>query len=346
MTLNIAIDPGFGGFKTGHLNGHGAQAVVLPSVVGAGQLSHNHLATGLETGPAPDKPYQVQFFNQTYLVGANVHRETTPIERLDFDHLTDGPELRALLYASLFQALGPQTEAMNILIGLPVQIVQNIDTDNQTMARLKSWLIGEHHFAVNNCQISYTVQDVKRMAQPMGAFFHWGADDSGNWIRNDNPAGKFAIADIGRNTCDLFVIENKQVIQRFSRGENAGTRHALSFIRQTVAERYGYKPSFYEADQLARHYTAKREAVISHMHGEATAYPIVAQAVGECWSGIQEMIGEVWDNTNQFRRLIFTGGGAEMLRDQIKRAYPTAIIFGQTANVIGLAKFAQREGVF
>ena len=344
--INIAHDPGFGAMKTGYLNGSGPQAVVLPSVVGAGTLSHNNLSTGLETGLAPERPMQVQFMGQSYLVGANVHRETKPIERLDFDHLTDGPELRALMYASLFQALGPQEVELNLLLGMPVEVVQNRDLDSQTLSRLRGWLIGQHDFCVNNVVVSYKINQVKRMAQPMGAFFQWGADDNGQWIRSDNPAGKFAVADIGMNTFDLFVIENKQVIQRFSQGENLGTRRALSFIRQTVYERYGYKPSFYEADQLARHYTAKREAVISHMHGEHSAYPIVAQAVQECWAGVQDMIGEIWDNTRQFRRLIFTGGGAELLSNQIKRTHPTAIIMGQTANVLGLAKFAQREGVF
>ena len=52
----------------------------------------------------------------------------------------------------------------------------------------------------------------------------------------------------------------------------------------------------------------------------------------------------VWGNAKQFRHVLFTGGGADALRDTLSRHYPHGIVLPEavTANAAGLAKYGQR----
>ena len=51
-----------------------------------------------------------------------------------------------------------------------------------------------------------------------------------------------------------------------------------------------------------------------------------------------------WGNGRQFTHLLFTGGGAETLRDDLLRQYPHGVVLPEpiTANAIGLARYGVR----
>lgn len=347
-TLNLAVDPGFGGFKTAYINGQGPQACTLPSVVGAGSLRQSELSTGLGRGRAHQQPYSIQFNGLQYLVGPNVHRHARPVERLDFQRLNDGPELKALIYTSLWQALGDGDHNLNLLIGLPVEVLQNRAMASSTLSSLRGWLEGEHEFSVNGEIISLAVNQVKAMAQPMGAFFCWGSNDQGQWVQPDDPHAKFAIGDVGFNTFDAFVIEDARVNERYSGGDTLGLRRANSFIRSVARDQYGVNLSLHEADDLIRTRLAGRAPMLHHSQDSTNISPVIDQALDDNFAQIATYLEETWGNGRQFRRIILTGGGAEALRDRLLRLYPQALVLpnAQEANAIGLAKFAQRESVF
>jgi hypothetical protein len=51
-----------------------------------------------------------------------------------------------------------------------------------------------------------------------------------------------------------------------------------------------------------------------------------------------------WGNGRQFAYLLFTGGGAEALRDTLLRQYPQRVVLPNPvpANALGLARYAAR----
>lgn len=344
--LNLALDPGFGGFKTAFINGHGPEAFVLPSVVGAGALHDSGLSTGLRRGRKQDKPHTIQFNGLDYLVGANVYRHTRPVERMDFDRLADGPELRALTYTALWQALGDGDHYLNLLVGLPVEVQEDKDLAKSTLTRLRAWLVGEHEFKVDGQITSLTIQQVKAMAQPLGAFFEWGANEGGQWVQRDDPQAQYAIGDLGFNTFDRFVIEGAQVVARYSGGEKLGLRRTASFIRKTIRERFSVDISLHQADDLMRQHNGKKPVKFHHANGSDDISPIIDQGLDDNFGQIATDLEDSWGNGNQFRRIFFPGGGANAMADRLLRLYPQAVILGQTANATGLAKFAQRKNVF
>lgn len=348
ITLNAALDPGFGGIKTAYVNGQGPQACTLPAVVASGSLKQSELSTGLGRGRAVQQPHSTCFEGYNYLVGPNVHHHARPVERLDFQRLSDGPELKALVYTSMWQALGDGDHCLNLLIGLPVEILQDRSLSSSTLYQLRAWLVGEHEFSVDGEITSLTINQVKAMAQPLGAFFCWGADDRGQWVQSDDPHAKFAVGDVGFNTFDAFVIEGARVNERYSGGDTLGLRRANSFIRSTIREQYGFNLSLHEADGYIRSRLANKRPILHHAQDSTDISHVVDQALDDNFAQIATYLEEVWGNGRQFRRILLTGGGSEALRERLLRLYPHALVLAnaQEANAIGLAKYAQRESVF
>ena len=124
------------------------------------------------------------FDGATYLVGEGLIRFARPIERMDLQRLGDGPEARALTYTSLGLLLGSGQHTASLIIRLPVEVMSELQAALQTLSTLRVWLKGEHSFEVDHQQISLNIAAINVMAQPAGAFFAWGLDEHGCWIRS------------------------------------------------------------------------------------------------------------------------------------------------------------------
>lgn len=345
-TQILALDGGFGNTKIGRKNGDGSIHVEhFPSVVGLGQTDLGLLATGLDGRSRQVKPFTVEFDGLRYLVGPNVHRWGRPVERLDFQRLYEGPEVRALTYTALASVFDPGPEqTLFILVGFPVEILQDRPRGLAALAGLKAWLVGHHRFCVDGRPYGFTVAGVKGMAQPLGAYFLWGLNEDGLWIRSrDDFSAPVAVADVGFNTLDLFGVERGQVVSRLTGGQALGMHRAATVIKRHTRQAYGVDLSLGECDALVREHARGREALVYHPAGVATINPVVQQALDECFAGINEFLREHFQ-AGGFRHLILTGGGAEALRKPLLRHYPAALLSGSpiTANANGLARYARR----
>lgn len=341
-----AIDGGFGNFKIAWKNGDGSIHVEpFPSQVGLGQTDLGLLTTGLDGKRRQVKPFTVEFGGLAYLVGPNVHRWGRPVERLDFQRLYEGPEVRALTYAGWGLAFDPGPEIeLSILHGFPVEILLDKSRGQAALAGLKNWQLGRHEFCVDSRPYTITVRAIKAMAQPLGSYFLWGLNEDGQWIR---PEADFnapvAVADIGFNTLDLFGVERGQVVSRLTGGQSLGMHRAAVAIKRYARSAFGVELSLGQADELIREHVKGHEAPVHHPGGTAIINNHVQQALDETFAAINEFLREHWSQGG-FRYLILTGGGAEALRKQLLRHYPAAILLPDpvTANANGLARYARR----
>jgi len=116
MTIrNIALDPGFGGFKAAAVpwpnrqgrQGEAVKVVTVPSVVGTGSTDLGLLDLAGVTGRRrrADQPYHLAFEGVEFLVGSSVVDYTRPVERLDFQRLSDGPEQQKAAMSMLFERI-------------------------------------------------------------------------------------------------------------------------------------------------------------------------------------------------------------------------------------------------
>lgn len=358
----LALDGGFGNYKIGWRNGDGHIHVEhFPSVVGLGQTTLGLLTTGLDGRRRQVKPFTVEFGGLTYLVGPNVHRWGRPSERLDFQRLYEGPEVRALTYAALSHVLDPGPDdasdavarrgqeptgqiSLSILAGFPVEILQDRSRGLATLAGLRAWLVGRHVFCVDGRPYTITVTAVKAMAQPLGSYFLWGLDEDGRWRRSEADFNApVAVADIGFNTLDLFGVERGQVVSRLTGGQALGMHRAATAIKRHVRSAYGTDLSLGQADELIREHVKGHPAQVHHTGGTAEINPVVQQALDECFAAINEFLREHWQ-AGGYRYLILTGGGAEALRKPLLRHWPAAIYLPDPvcANANGLARYASK----
>jgi len=344
--ISIGVDPGFGNFKVATATASASERVnvtVVPSVVGVGETDLGLLSIGsLGRRRRQAVPDRVTFGGVTYLVGENVARYARPVQRMDFLRLSDGPELRALFYDAVFHLLGGgEHEEVSMMVGLPVEIMADRKRAKETLRGLRTWIIGRHRFTVNNEEpAALAVADVRAMAQPAGTFFAWGLDDGGRWTRaKADLKAPVAICDIGFNTLDLFTVEGGNVVGRFTGGDTAGMRRAAELLINAV-KAYGVEISLHEADALLR---ARRPRLYT-AGGEVDLRPQVKQALDTAAAGVVTFVEQRWGNGRQFAHLLFTGGGAEALKEALLRQYPHGVVLPNSvaANAIGLARYAAR----
>lgn len=340
--IAIGIDPGFGNFKAAQTDADHAKVAVVPSVVGIGDTEMGMLSLGkMGHRRSRSGPNRVFFEGMSYLVGEKVARYARPVQRMDFLRLSDGPELRALCYAVIFNLLDGGKHQVSFMVGLPVEVMADRERARQTLRSLRSWMIGAHSFEVDGVSVILEIDQVQVMAQPAGAFFAWGLDNKGCWARQKaDLKAPVAICDIGFNTLDLFTVEAGDVVARFTGGDTVGMRRAAELVLAAVHSQHGISLSLHEGDALLH----QRLPTLHTSRGEMDLTSVVKQATDATIAAIITFIEQRWGNGRQFPHLLFTGGGAEALRKALLQHYPHGQVLSDavTANALGLARYAAR----
>jgi len=346
MMIVIGYDPGFGNSKAAYVNGT-VKTAHLPSVVGVGNTDIGLLDSSLGNNRQRTLPDEVSFNDVSYLVGQNVVKYTKPVQRMDFQRLSDGPELRALFYTTMHHLLeddtveGDTVEDVRVMVGLPVEIMQDRKLAKATRRALRKWMVGEHQYAVNGKSTCLSVTRVEVMPQPAGSYFSWGMNESGAWNRGvDTLRDTTAICDIGFNTADLFVLESGKIVARYTAGETAGIRRAAEQVISIIRQKTGVSLSLHEADAFLH----QSSPSLSTASGVMDLAPIVDQATGSVAANVLELTERQWGDAKQFRHVLFTGGGSQILADSLSRAYPHGNVLPNAvvANATGLAKYGLR----
>lgn len=346
---NIGLDEGFGGFKAATIDDGKMRTVHLPSVVGIGTVELGMLADGILPQTRQPKnrgniPVTVQFGSRQYLTGHNVHNFThQPIERLDFNRLSQGPEFLALTFSTLGLLLGPGTHKANLLIGLPIEITMNPTTSDMAKQNLKEILLGTHRFTIDGQEVCLTIANLTIAAQPIGTYFNWGFDTQCRWIQDKSyRAVPISVSDFGFNTNDTVGLQGGKVMgTRYTKGDQQGMHKALEVLIRNVKQAYRRDLSLYEADQLIRASASKHPPILYHRGGQADVTELIEQALDQLFSAVVTLLNSVWEN-DQFPVKILTGGAVVPLRSRLLKAYPEVWIPENPtfSNAEGFAKVA------
>ncbi len=344
MYHNIAFDPGFGNGKIALIVDDELQTVVVRAIVGMGNTDIGMLSIG-DVGRQRRRklPDRVVFGNVGYLVGNGTERYAAPMDGLDFLRLRGGPDVRALFYDCIYHALGAGEHEVSMVVGLPVEVMSKEKQDGATARSLRDWMVGSHQFSVNDDDVSLVVRDVKLVAQPVGAFFAWGMDNQGQWTRGATDLGaSIGVLDIGFNTLDLFAMEGAEIAARYTDGDTLGMRRAAEYVVNAVDDAYNKSISIYQANDMIQ----SSDPVLYTSQGQVDPRPLIEQALSRAAAGILAFVQkpDKWGDGRQFDYLLFTGGGAETLREQLSNRFPHGHVLPQAvaANAIGMARYAQR----
>ncbi len=347
----LGIDPGFGNIKIGEVQtGGGLATFSLPSQVGIARERKEGLSLGglVKTSRRGRTPFRVEFEGTEWLVGPGVADYTRPINRLDFDRFTDSPELRATLYAALYQIVNGGPHRLAVAMALPVEVVQDKTEADQVERGVKSWLLGQHDFSVNGVETVLDIVNVRcKIAQPVASWFEWGLDTTGQWVKGEAALrAPTVIIDEGFNTLDVLVVEGGKISDRFTSGETLGMRRAAERLAETLAEKYAIKLELHAANDLIQQ-VVNHQAAHTYVQGEAVEVtPQARQALRSLEADVAEFVSQAIGEVAASARLLLTGGGALALAGRLTRLYPKAEVMHEPvlANARGLAKMAQRPG--
>lgn len=314
----------------------------IPAVVGVGKTDFGLLSAGNLRRTAREIPHVISWDGAQYLVGMGVEKFARPTERMDFLRLADGKEGQALTLTTLGSLAGESRQLQaSLMVGFPVEVMLNRSLATQILRDLRAWLTKVHRFTLDGQEYCITVDDLQAAAQPAGAYFTWGMNNQGKWNRSAADLDVLVgIADIGFNTLDIFSVAGGQVVGKLTGGDTAGIRRAAEALMREVKEKYDVNLSRHEADQFLR----AEKPTLSCWQGEIDLAPLTSQAIEAAASGIGDFIETLWGPGKQFRHLLFTGGGAELIRTQLVRRYPHGQVLPSPvlANALGLARYGRR----
>jgi hypothetical protein len=287
MYKTVALDPGFGNTKI-CLEGRSAliqSAVVRPREVGMAAIGMRSASTIT----------RVSFNGITFGVGAGAWAWGEVRGGMDFSFLSS-PERRALMYATLSTLIAPGDIQIDLLvIGLPVPLLQDVIQTESVLNGLKG-LKGQHEFQVNDSTYRVSIEKIKVLAQPAGAYFDWLLDEQLH-PRKAASQSEVAVLDLGMNTADLYVIQGGVVQPRFVGGGKVGVRRLLQILMNDGHD-------MEELDANLRNHRLK----------------ISQTALIDWQAEILAVIERTWPSLRRFTSIIPAGGGAVILKDLLQSA--------------------------
>ena len=193
----ISYDPGFGNIKVCIL---GQTAVIQSSVsrpnrlgmAGVGMKTHTCQEIELDPGG-------------TYAVGAGSWNTGQPLGGMDWSDLVSEPR-QALFFSAISMLLSPGKYDLELVVGLPVKLLQNESEANMAFAQLRGFK-GAHRFMSAGDVFELSINRITPVAQPVGAYTDWLLS-SDLKPRKDGKHSEVAILDIGMNTLDLYVVRD------------------------------------------------------------------------------------------------------------------------------------------
>jgi hypothetical protein len=344
----IGLDPGFGGVKAAEVRGQQIETCVVPSVVGVGSTDSGALnLTGvMRSRRRSGRPFVVAFEGVEYLVGPGVAQYARPIERMDFARFTEGPELRALLYAALYQLLDGGSHQVALAVGLPVELLLDKDQARETEREMSKWLVGKHQFELDGISARFEVIKLRvKVAQPVGAWLDWGLSLDGKWARKESYRTPVLVIDVGFNTLDLLAVSGGAISNRYTGGDTLGMRRAAEMTAGNIQRRHGVELSLHEADALVQKVITRKKAQI-YVTGKLMDVTAEAQqAVNSLSADVVRFVERSVGAGRKFK-ILLTGGGALALTRRLQRQYPHAEVVPEPTftNARGLAKLAARKG--
>ena len=312
-------------------------SVMIPAQIGFGTTDTGLLSRGFLKSRRTNLPYKVIVNEREYLVGPNVEMYATPLQRMDFARLGDSAEQQALTYTALGLAMGfGEHPAAKIVVGFPVEVMKDEVKAKDVLKALRSWMIGTHRFQINDKDYAITVDKVTVIAQPLGGFYCWAINKEGKFrVPQTEMQGRILVVDIGFNTLDLYALKNMELEPKYTTGDTAGVRRAAELLMQHIQREFDVRISRTEANALL---LSDHPIFESAGHG-IDLTPVIHQVLDASATQITDICETTVGNGKQFSRVLFTGGGSELLRRHMLNHFPFALVVPNAvmANASGCA---------
>ena len=231
-------------------------------------------------------------------------------------------------------ATGRDVVHLRVCTGLPVDHMRDAN-------QLRQALLGQHLIQTDATEIIANVTEVMVMPQPYGSAYAMMLTDTGE-INVYHAYMRTGVVDVGTYTVDIVLDDDGDYVDAESGSVESGVYTAQERIAEMLERDYREKMPHRIVEQVLRTgiFTASGKPVdYSHEVEEALA-PLRSATVN--------LLSEKWQRGTTVDVIYLSGGGAELVCEQVADAYPQTQLVpqAQMANARGYlhyAHFVQRR---
>ena len=223
---------------------------------------------------------------------------------------------------------------LRISTGLPVDHMRDA-------TELKEALLGQHLVKTDSCEVIANVTEVIVMPQPYGSAYSQMLTPTGE-INVYHTYMRTGIVDVGTYTVDIALDDDGEFVDAESGSVEGGVYTAQERISAMLERDYREKMPYKIIEQVLR-------TGIFTASGKPIDYSDeVEEALSPLRSATVNLMSEKWQRGTTVDVIYLSGGGAELVYEQIVEAYPQTKLVpeAQMANARGYlyyANFASRQ---
>ena len=224
---------------------------------------------------------------------------------------------------------------LKIATGLPVDHMRDA-------AELKEALLSQHLIQTDSCEVIANITDVIVMPQPYGSAYSQMLTSTGD-VNVYHTYMRTGIVDVGTYTVDIALDDDGEFLDSESGSVEGGVYTAQERISAMLERDYREKMPYKIIEQVLR-------TGIFTASGKPIDYSAeVEDALSPLRSATLNLMSEKWQRGTTVDVIYLSGGGAELVYEQIIEAYPQTklVPHAQMANARGYlyyANFVSREG--
>jgi plasmid segregation protein ParM len=322
--INV-IDLGNGDFKV--TNGSGVNS--FPAVVGQFSSQPSHKLQNVSQ--------KIDFMSfikddKEYAIGNNAIKNCRNRSHDLTEDKYTSDNTNILINSALTLMANQNFSVANVVIALPVHKM-NIAGDiiNKFEGKQFGGKIG-YFGEYSGVQKVINVDKAIAIEQPWGTLFKNVLNERGE-INKEKAKKGTAVFDIGFKTNDGIVFRNLDTIGRLTIHSKNGMHVAYEEIRNKVSQSFGgIEIQLFEVTEIVK---------CGRVNGVAIPN-IINDALYNLAYNIILEVKSKWADAWEIEEIIFTGGGAEVLKPYLVQAFPNAIFDNATANAEGLLYYARR----
>jgi plasmid segregation protein ParM len=270
--------------------------------------------------------------DKEYAIGGNAIKncKNRSHDMTEDKYLSDNTNI--LANAALTLISNSSYSISNVIIALPVHKM-NIAKDVVNKFEGKQFggkigFFGEY----SGAQKVINVDKVIAIEQPWGTLFKQIFNERGD-INKDKAKKGIAVFDIGFKTNDGIVFRNLETIGRLTIHSKNGMHVAFEEIQHKISQKFGgIEVKLFEIPEIVR----------SGMISGVPIANIINDAMYNLAYNIILEIKSKWADAWEIEHIVFTGGGAEILKPYLTQSFPDAKFENSIANAEGLLWYGRR----
>jgi len=224
---------------------------------------------------------------------------------------------------------------IRVASGLPVDHMRDA-------AEFKAALLGQHVIRTDTADLIANIAEVMVMPQGYGSIYAMSLTESGE-INRRHTYRRTGVCDVGTYTVDLALDEEGEYVDAESGSVESGVYTAQERIAAALERDYRQKMPFKLVEEVLR-------TGVFRANGQPVDYSgIVEEALAPLRSATLSLMSEKWHGGATVDVIYLSGGGAELVYDEVRAAYPQTQLLpeAQLANARGYlnyARFVARQG--